>query len=136
MRAATAALLEFSYNLANLPEDVEETGGASLTYSYLCDGSKWRARAGPSWKRKGNRRNRQPDHRHTRVEYLSALWHKNPRQHPGRGQPPPLRRKGGAALRHFQHRSLRLRRTLLRPLHLQVDNEGSDGGKNRGMDNL
>ena len=42
--------LEFSYNLANLPENVEGTGGASLTYQYLSDGSKWRASAndGPS----------------------------------------------------------------------------------------
>ena len=42
--------MEFSYNLANLPENVEGTGGASLTYSYLSDGSKWRASAseGPS----------------------------------------------------------------------------------------
>ena len=45
-----AALLEFSYNLANLPESVEGADGASLTYSYLSDGSKWRASAneGPS----------------------------------------------------------------------------------------
>ena len=50
MRAATAALLLFSYNLANLPESVEGADGASLTYSYLSDGSKWRASAnsGPS----------------------------------------------------------------------------------------
>ena len=42
--------LEFSYNLANLPESVEGADGASLTYSYLSDGSKWRASAneGPS----------------------------------------------------------------------------------------
>ena len=42
--------MQFSYNLANLPENVEGTGGASLTYSYLSDGSKWRASAndGPS----------------------------------------------------------------------------------------
>ncbi len=42
--------LEFSYNLANLPESVEGSDGASLTYSYLSDGSKWRASAneGPS----------------------------------------------------------------------------------------
>ena len=42
--------LQFSYNLANLPENVEGTGGASLTYQYLSDGSKWRASAndGPS----------------------------------------------------------------------------------------
>ena len=32
--------LEFSYNLANLPESVEGADGASLTYSYLSDGSK------------------------------------------------------------------------------------------------
>ena len=42
--------LEFSYNLANLPESVEGADCERLTYSYLSDGSKWRASAndGPS----------------------------------------------------------------------------------------
>ena len=48
--------LLFSYNLANLPEQVAGADGASLTYSYLSDGSKWSASAneGPSILYRGN----------------------------------------------------------------------------------